>query len=189
MWPMAQRQKRPLRPLTPEERAELERISRAGSERADRVTRANALLAVADGACFTAAAVRAGRRTGDAVARVVARFNQEGLAALEPRHGGGPSVQYGVAERARILEEFRRTPDRERDGTATWSLTTVQRALRHADAGLPAVSTATILATVWEAGYSWQQSRTWCQTGVARRKRRDGSVVTTTDPHATPKKR
>jgi hypothetical protein len=51
------------------------------------------------------------------------------------------------------------------------------------------VSTWTILVTLWEAGYTWQQSRTWCPTGTARRKRRDGSVVTTTDPHATPKKR
>ena len=34
------------------------------------------------------AARRAGRRSGDAVAHLVARFNAEGLAALTPRHGG-----------------------------------------------------------------------------------------------------
>jgi len=51
------------------------------------------------------------------------------------------------------------------------------------------VSTYTILNTLWEAGYSWQQSRTWCHTGTGLRKRKDGSVVRTTDPDATPKKR
>jgi transposase len=171
---MAQGRRIQLRPLTAPELAALEQITRAGSERADRVARAKALLAVAAGATLTTAAQLAGRRSATAV---------------EPRHGGGPPRQYEAAERERILREFRRAPDRARDGTATWSLTTLQRALRAAPDGLPHVSTWTILVTLWEAGYTWQQSRTWCPTGTARRKRRDGSVVTTTDPHATPKKR
>jgi hypothetical protein len=107
---------------------------------------------------------------------------------LDARHGGGPPVQYGAAERERILQEFRRAPERARDGTATWSLTTLQRALRRAPDGLPHVSTATIRAVLWDAGYSWQRDRTWCPTGTARRKRRDGSIVETVDPAATPKK-
>ena len=153
---MARHQKEPLRPLTAAERAELEQVARAGSERADRVARATALLAVADGAGFSAAARAVGRRAGDAVARVVARFNREGVAALTPRHGGGAPKRYGAAEQDRILREFRRPPDRERDGTATWSLTTLQRAVRRAPDGLPRVSTKLILETLWEAGYSWQ---------------------------------
>ena len=139
-------QKVPLRPLTPAERRALEAVARAGSERADRVARAKALLAVADGASFTAAARAAGRRPAWRWRRLVARFNAEGLAALTPGHGGGPPTRYGAAERERILREVRRAPDRERDGTATWSLTTLQRALRRAPDGLPAVSTWTILA-------------------------------------------
>lgn len=184
---MGHPQREPLRRVTVAERAELERTARAGSERADRVARAKALLAVADGARFTAAARAAGRRSGDGVAQLVARFNRIGLAALETRHGGGPPVLYGPAERERILREVRRAPDRERDGTATWSLTTLQRALRRAPDGLPAVSTATILAVLWEAGYTWQQSRTWCQTGVVVRQRKAGPVEVT-DPDAAPKK-
>jgi hypothetical protein len=50
------------------------------------------------------------------------------------------------------------------------------------------VSTATILQVLWEAGYSWQRSRTWCATGTAQRKRQDGTVVTVNDPEAAPKK-
>jgi hypothetical protein len=185
---MARRQKDPVRPLTTAERVVLERVSRAGSERADRVARAKALLAVADGASYTTAATVAGRRSGDGVAQLVARFNRCGLAALDARHAGGPAIQYGAAARERILRELQRPPDREQDGTATWSLTTLQRALRRAPDGLPTVSTWTILQTLWEAGYTFQQDRTWCHTGTATRRRKDGTVVSVTDPDTTPKK-
>jgi transposase len=182
-----QRQRVPLRPVAAAERAALEQIARAGSDRADRVARAKALLAAADGNRFTAAARAAGRRSGDAVARLVARFNTEGLAAVDPQHGGGPPVVYDAAARERILREFRRAPDRQQDGTATWSLTTLRRALRRAPDGLPTVSTATILQTLWDAGYTWQRNRTWCHTGTVVRKRKSGAVEVT-DPDATPKK-
>jgi transposase len=184
---MAAPQKTPLRPLTEEERRLLTGIARAPSERADRVARATALLAVADGASFAAAARAAGRRAGDAVAKLVARCNAEGLAALDARHGGGPAVRYGAPEAARILRETRRPPDREQDGTATWSLTTLQRALRSAPDGLPTVSTFTILRVLRDAGLSWQADRTWCETGVVARKRKAG-VVEVVDPATAPKR-
>lgn len=184
---MARPQKVPLRPLTEEERRVLEEVARATSERLDSVTRAKALLAVAAGAPFTEAALAAGRRAGDAVAHLVARFNEEGLAALVPRHGGGPAIRYGPQEQERILQEFRRSPDRERDGTATWSLTTLQRALRLASDGLPQVSTWTIFHALQRAGYHCQQNRTWCETGTVERKRKAGTVKVT-DPDTARKR-
>lgn len=184
---MTRRQKDPLRPLSAEERELLERISRAQSDPASHVARAKALLAVADGASYTQAARVAGRRSGDAVAQLVSRFNQEGLAAIEPRHGGGPPIEYGLEERKRILAAFERQPDRERDGTATWSLNTLQRALRTAADGLPTVSTYTIWLTLHEAGWGWQADRTWCKTGTVVRKRK-GEAVEVTDPEAGAKK-
>lgn len=184
---MSRRKKEPLRPLTDAERTLLEQVQRSRSDRAERVVRATALLAVATGASYTAAAQHAGRRSGDGVAQLVARFNASGLAALDSRHGGGPAQQYGTAAQERILAELQRTPDREQDGTATWSLTTLQRALRGAPDGLPQVSTFTILQTLHEAGYTYQRSRSWCHTGTAQRKRKQGTV-TVTDPDATPKK-
>ena len=184
---MTQRQRVVLRPLTAAERAELERIVRARSERADRVARAQALLAGADGASFTEAAAAVGRKAGDGVSHLVARFNQEGALAVTPHWGGGAPTRYRTPEQERILREFHRPPDREADGTATWSLTTLQRALRQAPDGLPQVSTKTILHTLWDAGYTWQQNRTWCHTGTVVRKRKAGPV-TVTDPDTTPKK-
>jgi Homeodomain-like domain len=180
-------QQTPLRPLTEAERAVLAQVARASAERADRVARAKALLAVADGASFAAAARAAGRRAGDAVAKLVARFNRdnrEGLVALDPRHGGGSPVRYGPAEADRILREARRTPDRTLDGTATWSLTTLQRALRTAPDGLPTVSTFTIHRVLRAADRSPQRDRSWCETGVVPRTRKSG-VVEVVDPDAT----
>jgi hypothetical protein len=72
---MARQQKTPLRALTETERAILQRIARSGRERADRVPRAKALLGVAEGTPFTEAAAAVGVRTGDTVARWVARCN------------------------------------------------------------------------------------------------------------------
>jgi len=184
---VTRRQKDPLRPLTPEERAALEELSRAQSEPASHVARAKLVLAVAAGQSYTAAARGAGRRSGDAVAQLVARFNREGLAAIAPRHGGGAAVTYGEAARARILAEVRRTPDRAADGTATWSLSTLRRALRAAPDGLPDVSEYTIWCVLRGAGRRWQRDRSWCETGVVMRKRKSGPVVVT-DPDAAPKK-
>jgi transposase len=145
------------------------------------------LLAVAEGQTYTAAAQAAGRRSNDAVSQLVSRFNGEGLAAIEPRHGGGPRIVYGVAERQRILAEFERQPDRERDGTASWSLSTLQRVLREAPRGLPEVSTYTIWCVLHDAGWTCQKDRTWCRTGTVTRKRK-GVVVEVTDPEAEAKK-
>src|SRR5215216_5423350 len=163
---MTRRQKNPLRQLTEEERHLLVRISRSHAEPASHVARAKALLSVAEGKSYAEAAKAAGRRSGDAVSHLVSRFNREGLAALEPRHGGGPPTIYADAERERILAEVRRRPERGRDGTASWSLTTLRRALREAPDGLSAVSTHTIWKTLKEAGFDWQRDRSWCETGV-----------------------
>ncbi len=184
---MSRRRKDPLRPLTAEEQTVLTQIARAQSEPASHVARAKMLLAVAGGKTYQAAAAAAGRKSNDAVSQLVSRFNQEGLAALVPEHGGGPAVAYGPAERERIVAEARRTPDREREGTATWTLSTLQRALRQAPDGLPKVSTYTIWRVLHEAGLSWQESRSWCETGQVKRKRKAG-VVTVTDPDAEAKK-
>jgi len=175
----------PLRPLQERERQQLEALSRSGAAPASQVARAKALLAVAEGCNYTMAARRAGRVSGDAVSHLVARFNREGVKAIVPKHGGGPPVQYTAREREMILREARRQPDRERDGTATWSLNTLQQALRRES--LPEVSTYTIWRVLHEAGLRWQNSRTWCDTGVVQRRRKSG-MVTVVDPDAEAKK-
>ncbi|HEY1353210.1 MAG TPA: hypothetical protein VGF67_26665 [Ktedonobacteraceae bacterium] len=121
---MGRSQKDPLRPFCQEERKLLEQSSRSLTMPADQVIHAKEVLAVADGHTLTDAAKLAGRKSGDAVAHLISRFNREGLPALETRHGGGPPFRDTAVESERLLRECRRTPDRRLDGTATGSLVT-----------------------------------------------------------------
>ena len=180
---MSRRRKDPLRALTDDERRALTGFSRSRTAPAVRVARAVMLLAVADGSDYQQAARAAGRKSGDAVSHLAARFNREGLAALDPRHGGGHQPTYDTAARDRILREAARVPTPEADGTATWSLSILRRVLRVAPDGLPKVSTFTIWQVLHGAGYTFQRTRTWCPTGSALRKRKTG-VATVTDPDA-----
>ena len=186
---MSRRPKNPLRPLLETERQYLRQSSRSQAAPASQVAHAKALLSVADGSGYTKAAHVAGRRSGDAIAALVARFNVEGMAAVVLRHGGGQQRRYSAVERERILAEARRVPDREQDGTAVWSLITLRRALR--TSGFPQISTYTIRNILVEAGLPWQKNRSWCETGTARRRRQchgQTVVVTVTDPDAEAKK-
>lgn len=185
---MSRCQKEPLRPLTQQERQALQKIVRSGSERADVVTRSRQVLAVALGSTYHDAAVGAGRRSAEAVAKLVARFNGDGLSALEPHGRGGPKPKYNAQARQRILTEAKRTPNPEQDGTASWSLMTLRRALRRAPDGLPDVSTYTIGQVLHASGYRWLAARSWCETGKAVRKRRAGTVKVT-DPDTEAKKK
>jgi transposase len=180
---MSRRQKDPLRALTDPERQQLLQLSRSQVAPAVEVLRAKVLLAVAGGDGYQAAARSVGRRSGDAVAHLVARFNAEGLEALTPRHGGGRRPTYGPEARMRIAAAAARAPTPEVDGTATWSLATLRRAPRAAPDGLPRVSTDTIRRVLQESGASYQRSRTWCPTGTAVRRRKAGPAVVT-DPDA-----
>src|SRR5829696_7587829 len=182
---MSRQQKEPLRSLQDTERVSLVRLSRSASAPAAQVARARALLAVAEGLSYTAAAQLVGRHT---VARWITGFNDVGLAAVGPRHGGGHPVRYGEVEQRRILAEVARPPDRARDGTASWSLSTLRTALRQAPDGLPGISPDTIGRPLHAAGFGWQKSRTWCETGVVVRKRKQGGLVSVTDPDAVVKR-
>jgi transposase len=178
-------QRERLRPLTLAEQRELTMIAKAGSERVDRARRARALLAVAGGRSFGAAGRAAGFRTVAAVTYLVRRFNRAGLAALRIAPGRGRRPTYDPAARSRIVATAQREPDRRADGTATWSLGTLERTLRRE--GLPRVGATTIRRVLREAGSSYQRTRTWCPTGTAQRKRKAG-VVQVVDPKTEEKR-
>jgi transposase-like protein len=81
---MSRHRKDPLRPLTADERTELTRLSRSQSAPAAEVDRARALLTIADGASYTAAAHLVGRRHNETISAWISRFNRDGLAAVRP---------------------------------------------------------------------------------------------------------
>jgi transposase len=171
--------------MTATEQAMLQRVRRASSERLDRVRRATALLAVVDGASFAAAARQAGFHSASSVTSVVVRFNAHGLGVLDVGVGRGRKATYDASARAQIVATAQRPPDRKTDGTATWSLSTLERTLRRE--ALPAVGATTIRRVLEDAGSSFQKTRTWCPTGTAQRKRKAG-VVTVTDPQTEAKR-
>src|SRR6266702_1428240 len=171
---MATMQKERVRPLTIAEQRELTTIIKASSERVDRVKRATALLAVAGGQTFAAAAQAAGYRSPQAVTYLVRRFNRVGLGALESAAGRGRRPTYDAAARARIVATAQRPPDRKADGTATWSLSTLERTVRRE--AFPRLGATTIRRVLEAAGSSYQKTRTWCPTGTAERKRKSGIV-------------
>jgi len=178
-------QKDHLRDLMETERTALQRIVQARSERVDRVQRARALLTVAAGGSFAAAARKAGLRSGTTVANLVARFNQHGLAALAIATGRGRAPTYDGSARAQIVATAQAAPNRKTDGTATWSLSTLQKRLRKD--GLEQIGTNTIKRVLEDAGSSYQKTRSWCPTGTAQRVRKSG-VVTVVDPKTEEKR-
>ncbi len=181
---MGRPRKEELRELKEEEQQELKQVVKATSERIDAVKRAEALLAVAAGATLTAAGQQAGL-SREAVAQMVRRFNQCGLAVLETAAGRGRKPTYTSQQRARVLAEVQREPDRKEDQTATWSLMLLRDALRKTE--LPEIAAETIRQVLHEAGYSYQRTRSWVRTGYAIRKRKSGTV-TTYDPETPGKK-
>jgi len=102
-----------------------------------------AFLAVADGMSLLEAARTAGWRVHETVTRLIRRFNERGLTALDDLPRSGHPRRYGPTERARIEQELRRSPWLKEDGTH-------------------------------EAGYTWQQNRTWCKSGTTLHKGKDG---------------
>lgn len=182
---MAGAQKEPLRPLSVTEWQALERVVKASSERVDRVRRARAPLAVARRQSFAEAARQVGFGSATTVANLVGRFNQRGLGALAIAAGRGRRVTYDTAARARIMAVAQQQPRRREDYTATWSLTTLQRRVRRD--GVPGVGRSTIRRVLQAAGSSYQRTRTWCPTGTALRKRKEGWVQVT-DPEAEEKR-
>ena len=174
-----------LRPITDQERVELIEISGSRTLGASVVAHAKQVLAVADGDKFTQAAAKSGYKAGDLVSRVVRCFNALGIDGLFPRHAGGRRKVYGPEDVEKIVELARSTPDRERDGTCVWSLSTLRLALMRR--GYPHISGSKIWLILREANFTWQKTSTWCDTGTAQRKRKSG-VVKVSDPDAAVKK-
>src|SRR5262245_20014232 len=94
--------------------------------------------------------------------------------ALTIAAGRGRKPTYDQEGRSQSGAADQGNPDRREEGTATWSLSTLERRLRRD--GLTKVGATTIRRVLHEAGASWQRSRTWCPTGTAQRKRKSGMV-------------
>src|SRR5258708_22579258 len=99
---MARPSGEPLRDLTDAERAHLQATVRATSERADVRQRAVALLAVAEGQSYEAAAGRAGFAHGTAVSRLIRRAMRAAppLPGSPPARGARPPIRAPAPRRS-----------------------------------------------------------------------------------------
>ena len=183
---MSRRKKDPLRMVTEEERTYLYKVSRSLSESSSRVARAKVLLSVSDGTSYQEAALRAGRRSALAVSQLVSRFNQEGIEAINIKHAGGSPVEYGSDKRQNIIHIVSTAPDRKIHGTATWSLSSLQRYLETTEIGH--VSINTLWKILHNAGFSFQKDCSWVKTGIVSRKR-GGKFVEVEDVDSEAKKK
>src|SRR3972149_9930397 len=168
---MARQVREPLRELTKDERQKLQKMARRRTDTAEVVARAKIISVVAGGANCAAEARSWDRKSGYGVAKLVARFNREGLQALQTKPGAGHPSRYTLEQREQVLAEYRRVPDREGDATGTWSLTQLQRAVRKR------TELGQISRILHDAGHTWQRSRTWCGTGISIRKGKHGRRV------------
>ena len=182
---MATSLQNPLRALTEDEQTLLEETARTTSERSDVRQRACALLLVAQGVNASEAARRTGYKSGEGVKQLVLRFNARGVDALHIAPGRGCKATYQAAECQQVLATLLQSPDRQDDGSGTWSLLLLERHLRRE--GLPHIGRETIRQILHRNGRSYQRSRTWCPTGTAKRKRKSG-VVQVLDPQAEKKR-
>ena len=140
-----------LRQLTVEEVTTLERIRDSGSERMDRIRRANALLTAQQG-WSSAVVARMTPFSSRGVDYLVARCNAVGLAAVDVAAGRGRTRTDDETARVQVVATAQRVPNRREDGSATWSWSLLLRALRQA--GLPLISATTIRRVRQEAGSS-----------------------------------
>ena len=171
---MGRHPKKPLRGLTEVEKAKLIQVATSEVDRVERIRRARALLAVAEGQSFTEAARSARMRSSSGVAAIVQRFHERGLAALDTVPGAGRHPIYSAAQRDLILAEVRREMER----TSFWSLSTLEQALRQASNGVPRVSAKTIGQVLRDAGYTWHPGRhAWVQNGEAMQEQEKSRVA------------
>ena len=119
------------------------------------------------------------------MSQLVERFNQRGLAALliATWARAQRDLYAGTAgmHRARVGSG----PPTERGSDGDVVADDLRNALRKQ--ALPEVGASTVREVLYEAGYRFGKTRTWCPTGTALRVRKAGTV-TVKDPKAGEKK-
>ena len=111
--------------LTDEQRGELNRWAASRSLSAGDVFRARLILALADGQSYSQIMASL-NTTAPTISRWKKRFEQEGLAGLNPRHKGSQPRVADARVQARIARKTQQRPD---DGSTHWSCRKMARAL------------------------------------------------------------
>jgi len=119
------RQYRKLLQVTDEQRVELVKWAQSRTLPAGDVFRARLILALADGATYVEI-MRSLCTTAPTISRWKQRFEQNGIAGLDPRHKGSQPRVATAQVQARIA---RRTQQKPADGSTHWSCRKMAKAL------------------------------------------------------------
>ena len=112
-------------PITDEQRSELTRWAQSRTLPAGDVFRARLILALADGASYSQI-MRSLQTTAPTISRWKQRFEEQGMAGLDPRHKGSQPRVANAAVQAKIA---RKTQQKPADGSTHWSCRKLAAAL------------------------------------------------------------
>jgi transposase len=150
-----------VRRATEEERAKIERLTRAHSAPVRLAARARLLQLAATGLTVPVMAAHLG--ISETCARLwMTRFNHAGLDGLDDAPRAGRSPTYREDARSQVIAKARSLPPKPTEGegppTGHWTLDRLQEEL--AKAGLPIKRSQ--IRRRWRAEHSkWQKPRTW----------------------------
>src|SRR5579872_6806011 len=112
-------------PITDEQRSELKKGAQSRTLPAGDVFRARLILALADGASYSQI-MRSLQTTAPTISRWKQRFEEQGMAGLDPRHKGSQPRVANAAVQAKIA---RKTQQKPADGSTHWSCRKMAAAL------------------------------------------------------------
>jgi transposase len=111
--------------ITDEQRSKLSKWAQSRTLPAGNVFRARLILALADGTSYSRI-VETLQTTAPTISRWKQRFEEQGMAGLEPRHKGSQPRVAHAAMQARIA---RKTQQKPSDGSTHWSCRKMAEAL------------------------------------------------------------
>ena len=153
-----------LRALSEDERAKLERLTRAQSAPVRLVSRARIIKRAADG--LTVPSIAQDLGVSEKMVRVwLTRFEQDGLAGLDDAPRSGRPRTYSEDRYSQVIALARRLPPKPADGpippTCHWTLDRLQEVL--AQQGVP-MKRSQIRRILKAEHIKWQKPRTWLES-------------------------
>jgi transposase len=173
-----------LRTRTDLEQKVIDKLAVSRTAPAVEVKRAQLLNHLAQGASAPQAAARVGGVSSEMGRRLLKRFHQEGLKALEdqPRSGRNPTLT--EEERGKLVMLAKSTPKEglpEAQGACHWTLDTLLEAAHQE--GIP-VSRTRLWEILREEGVRWwERGRTWLESNDPQYPEKRGTSLASTPLH------
>ncbi len=169
---MSQRVK--VRRLTDEEGRQLQRIVRRGGGKSEvnvvRYRRAMVVLASAGGNAVEVIA-RLVQTSPDRVREMIHRFNDKGMASLDPQWAGGRPRRITTEDEAFIVKTAKERPEKVGRPFTHWSVRKLREYLNDNEVRRVEISKERLRQILDEAGVTFQKTKTWKERTTRGRRR------------------